>query len=123
MKRLAPITLIALVALALATTAQAETAPSFTIGGTRLIAGRTHNFDARQLPGAENDLELEFAELGVKIDCTGLGSIEGVLLGSNPGNPGKGNEITTFSGCKLTAGNGFPSCSLRGPRMVRRRKR
>jgi len=95
-----------------ASAAQAETAPSFTIGGARLEAGKTHNFDARQLPGAENNFELETPELGNKIACTGLGTIEGVLLGSSAGNPGKDNEITTFSGCKLTAGNGAPNCEL-----------
>jgi hypothetical protein len=116
MKRLRLIGVLLLVACSLgavlSSSAQAESAPSFTIGGTRLIAGRTHNADARQLPGAANDFELAAPELGVTLRCTGLGTVEGVLLGSNPGNPGKSNEIAVFSGCKLEAGNGAPECQL-----------
>jgi len=89
-----------------ASSAQAETAPSFTISGTRLIAGRTHNFDSRG-----KGFELTNA-LGVKIRCATQSTEQGVLLGSNPGNPGKDNEIVVFAGCLLEAGNGFPNCEL-----------
>jgi len=109
--RLIGVALLALFAFGgAASAAQAETAPSFTIGGTRLIAGRTHNFDARQF-GAHNFI-LSVPGLSLKVECTGLSTEEGVLLGSNPGKPGRDNEIVVFSGCKLKEGNGAPNCEL-----------
>jgi len=112
--RLIGVALLAVFALwvVAASAAQAETAPSFTISGTRLISGKTHNFDARKF-GA-TPFELKTPELGVRISCTGLSTEQGVLLGSNPGNPGKDNEIAVFSGCKLAEGNGSPNCELAG---------
>jgi len=88
----------------MASVAQAEPAPSFTVGGTRLIAGKTHNIDVKQF-GTKNFV-LATPALGVKIECTGLSAKEGVLLGSNPESPGRDDEVLVFSGCKLTEGNG-----------------
>jgi hypothetical protein len=107
--RLIGVALLAVFALsaAIASTAQAETAPSFTVGGTRLIAGKTHNIDVK----ATKEFALTNAS-GLEIKCTGLSTEQGVLLGSNPGNPGRDNEILVFSGCKLEKGNGAPECHL-----------
>jgi hypothetical protein len=80
--------------------------PSWSIGGTRLVAGKTHNIDAR----AVKAFVLKNAAGTVKIECSGLTAKGAVLLGSKPGNPGKDDEITIFSGCKLE-GNGA-SCHL-----------
>jgi hypothetical protein len=86
--------------------AHAEEAPYFTIGGTRLIAGRTHNADAKLF----RNVILSDASGSSKITCTGLGSIGGVINGSNAGTGGSTHEITVFTGCKLT-GNGS-ACHL-----------
>jgi hypothetical protein len=86
----------------------AETAPYFTIGGTRLVAGKTHNLDAR----AVEPFTLTNALGTTVITCKALGTEEGVLLGSNFGEPGKDNEITVFSQCKLEKGIGAPECEL-----------
>jgi hypothetical protein len=95
----------------IASAAQAEPAPSFTVGGTRLIAGKTHNIDVKQF-GTKNFV-LATPALGVKIECTGLSAKEGVLLGSNPESPGRNDEVLVFSGCKLTEGNGVAAgCHL-----------
>jgi len=91
-----------------ASAAQAEIAPSFTIGGTRLVAGRTHNFDAKAVATfiLTNPLGT------VKVECTNLGTEEGVLLGSNAENPGKDNEIVVFSGFVNPKGSNGPECHL-----------
>jgi hypothetical protein len=108
--RLIGVALLAVFALGavVASAAQAEIAPSFTIGGTRLVAGRTHNFDAR----AVKTFILTNPLGTVKIECTSLGTEEGVLLGSNAENPGKDNEIVVFSGCVNPAGSNGEECHL-----------
>jgi hypothetical protein len=101
-----------------ASLAQAETAPYFTIGGTRLIAGKTHNFDARvyKIGNVLHNFTLINAAQGIGITCDGLGTEEGVLLGSNAENPGKDNEIAVFSECRLEVGNGVEEgCELESP--------
>jgi len=104
--RLIGVTLLAVSALGavMASAAQAEPAPSFTVGGTRLIAGKTHNIDVKQF-GTHNFI-LGTPTLGLKIECKGLSTEKGVLLGSNPESPGRDDEILVFSGCKLVEGNG-----------------
>jgi hypothetical protein len=106
--RLIGVALLAVFGLSIvvASAAQAETAPFFSIGGARLAAGKTHNFDARAIA------PFVLTSKAATIECTGLGTKEGVLLGSNFGEPGKDNEIIIFSGCKLANGNGFPNCHL-----------
>ena len=102
---------LAMLALsAITSVAHAETAPYFTIGGTRLIAGKTHNADSRVYK--ENSFTFINAGQGVKITCKALGTEKAVLLGSNFGSPGKDNEITVFSQCELVSGNGAPECEL-----------
>jgi hypothetical protein len=88
--------------------AQGEIAPSFTIGGTRLVAGRTHNGDAR----AVKTFILTNPLGTVKLECTSLGTEEGVSLGSNAENPGKGDGIEVFSGCVNPAGSNGENCHL-----------
>jgi len=92
-----------------ASAAQAVTAPYFTIGGTRLIAGQTHNFDAK----AFNAEGFTLTSGVIKITCTNLSIREGVLLGSNAGQPGKDDEIAVFSNCTV-AGNGT-GCTVAEP--------
>jgi hypothetical protein len=116
MKRFRTIGLALLAVFALsavaASAAQAVTAPFFTIGGTRLVAGKTHNFDSRALPGGEG-FTLSTPTLGIKITCTSLNVLKGVLLGSNAGLPGKDDEIAQFTGCTVTgAGTG---CTVKEP--------
>jgi len=108
--RLIGIALLAVFALGtvVASAAQAEIAPSFTIGGTRLVAGKTHNFDAK----AFAPFVLTNALGNPKIECTHLGTENGVLLGSNAENPGKDNEIVVFSGCVNPAGSNGEECHL-----------
>ena len=90
-----------LVAVVASASQAAETAPYFTIGGTRLVAGKTHNIDARVQPGAGHEFTLTNALGSAKITCKALGTEKGVLLGSNAGEPGKDNEITVFSQCAV----------------------
>jgi hypothetical protein len=106
--RLIGVALLAVFALGavVASGAQAETAPSFTIQGARLAAGRTHNFDAR----ATANFILTGAGGATTITCTKLGTVGGVLLGSNAGTQGSANQVTVFSGCTLV-GNGT-ACHL-----------
>jgi len=102
--RLIGAVLVAVFALGaiIASAAQAETAPSFTVGGTRLIAGKTHNIDIK----ATKPFVLSNPTLGLKIECKGVSTEKGVLLGSNPESPGRDDEILVFSGCTLVEGNG-----------------
>jgi hypothetical protein len=94
---------------------QAASAPYFSVGGTRLVAGRTHNFDARVYGGHSYTLTNTIGSS--RIVCKALGTEKAVLLGSNEGNPGKGSEVIVYSGC-FVEGNG-PKCELaqtaRGP--------
>jgi len=82
--------------------AQAEEAPFFSIGGTRLASGKTHNITAH---GIKNFI-LTTPSQGTNITCTNLAVEKGVLLGSNAGTQGKADQVSAFSGCKLEAGNG-----------------
>jgi hypothetical protein len=101
--RLTGVVLLAVFALAavVASSAQAETAPFFNIKGARLEAGKTHNFDAR----AAASFVMTDASGSSKVTCTGLGTRNGVLLGSAAGTHGSASAVDVFSGCKLE-GNG-----------------
>jgi hypothetical protein len=106
--RLIGVALLAVFALGavVASGAQAEPAPFFSIGGAKLAAGRTHNIDAR----ATEEFVLKSASGSDIIKCAGLGTVGGVLLGSAEGTQGSANQVTVFSGCHLT-GNGA-ACHL-----------
>jgi len=82
--------------------AQAQEAPFFSIGGTRLVAGKTHNIAAHAI----KKFELKTPSQGTNITCENLTVEKGVLLGSNAGTEGKADQVSKFSGCKLAEGNG-----------------
>jgi hypothetical protein len=88
--------------------AQAESAPFFSIGGVRLAAGKTHNFEAHAI----KPFELITPANTSNITCTALHVEQGVLLGSEPGTQGKNDQVSKFEGCKLIEGNGAPTCHL-----------
>jgi len=88
--------------------AQAEEAPFFSINGTRLAAGKTHNIAAHGI----KPFELITAANASNITCTKLTVEKGVLLGSEAGTQGKADQVSKFEGCELRAGNGFPNCHL-----------
>jgi len=102
--RLIGVALLAVFALGAiaASGAQAEEAPFFSIGGTRLASGKTHNIAAHGI----KPFELTVAALGDNITCEKLTVEKGVLLGSNAGTQGKADQTSKFSGCKLAEGNG-----------------
>jgi hypothetical protein len=102
------VAVLALGALVASSAQAISPAPFFTVGGTRLVAGKTHNIAAHSI----ENFVLTTAEEGSKIECTGLTAEKGVLLGSNEGNPGRDNEITKFSGCVIAEGLGSPNCEL-----------
>jgi hypothetical protein len=99
-----------------ATAARAETAPSFVIGGTRLTAGKTHNFAAKAYKGTS--ITLTNASASFKITCKALALENAVLLGSSEGSPGSAGEIAIFSECALESGNGAPECKLASEALV-----
>jgi len=82
--------------------AQAESAPFFSIGGARLAAGKTHNIAAHGI----RSFELKTPSQGTNILCTNLTVEKGVLLGSEAGTQGKADQTSKFSGCTLREGNG-----------------
>ncbi len=109
--RLTAVTLLAGLALAATITASAQAispAPFFTIGGTRLAAGKTHAF-ATHIVRA---FVLNTPEQGTKIECIKLAVENGALEGSSEGTPGKAHGIAHFTGCSLVEGNGAPNCKL-----------
>jgi hypothetical protein len=88
--------------------AHAEEAPSFSIGGTRLVSGKTHNGDARAIrPFVDTNALGSFT-----IECSEVGTEEGVALGSNPDSAPKSLGIAVFSGCKNAAGSNGAKCHL-----------
>jgi len=102
--RLIGVAVLAVMALGavVASGAQAESAPFFTVGGARLAAGKTHNIEAHGIA----NFELNTPALGSKIRCTALAVEKGVLLGSEPGTHGESSQTSAFSGCTLVEGNG-----------------
>ncbi len=110
--RLIGVALLAVFALSavVATVAQAEEAPFWTVGGSRLKAGQTHNITAKAFSA---NLKLSTPEAGIEVTCNKVKLNQGVLLGSEPGEPGKNDEIAEFTECKVT-GNGT-ACTLPNP--------
>jgi hypothetical protein len=87
------------VGLVIASAAQAESAPSFSIAGTRLVAGKTHNIAVRATAN------FMLVTTNAEIECTEIGTEKAVLLGSDAGEPGRDSEVVKLEGCAL-AGNG-----------------
>jgi len=102
--RLIGVAVLAVMALGavVASGAQAESAPFFSIGGVRLAAGKTHNIEAHGIA----PFVLTTASAGDNITCTALNVEKGVILGSEPGTQGQASQTSKFSGCKLETGNG-----------------
>jgi hypothetical protein len=87
---------------------QEKAGPHWNVGGTRLVAGKTHNFAAR----AAKPFVLKNALGTDKVECSGLSTQEGVLLGTNPVNPGKSSVVLVYSGCVNAAGSNGSACHL-----------
>lgn len=91
-----------------ASTAQALTAPFWSIGGTRLVAGKTHNITGK----VYRSFTLSVPADGVVLSCSKETVERGVLTGSEVGQPGSGTGVLALSGCVLEAGNGAPECKV-----------
>jgi hypothetical protein len=111
MRRLAVIFAVAALALCaiMAPAARAVTAPYFSIGGSRLVAGKTHNIYAK----AYLPVTLYVRVFLATVECPGLRLRNGVLLGSNAGQPGTASEVAVLSQCDV-AGLG-PGCVVDSP--------
>jgi hypothetical protein len=90
-----------------ATAAQAEEAPFFSVKGTRLKSGETRTFTAKAIQ------HFEFEGAGITVSCADLKLKEEVLLGSEPGEPGTGQGFGELSVCEVT-GNG-EGCTIEEP--------
>jgi len=109
--RLIGVALLAVFALGavVASAAQAEEGPSFTVSGARLAAGKTHNI----LGKAVKPFVLTNTLGTAKVECAALTTEKGVILGSNAGaGPGTDNEITIFSECVNPKGSNGANCHL-----------
>lgn len=91
-----------------------EEAPFWSIGGTRLAEGKTHYITAKvsNKEGGETG-KFVLTALGVSITCTKLTLTQGVLLGSNAGNPGTNDETIVFTGCTQTGNGVEPNCVVK----------
>jgi hypothetical protein len=107
--RMIGVALLAVFALGAVVASAAQAEGYWTIQGSRLAAGKTHNFTAK----AVTNFALVTAEAGATITCTAFKLKEGVLLGSNPGAAGTSNEVVVFEKCSLVEGNGAPACKLK----------
>ncbi len=98
-----------------AAAAQAEEAPFWSIAGTRLAAGQTHYITAKtyNVTGNTEGFTLT-SETGQVVHCSTIKLKEGVLLGSNIGNPGTNDEVIEFSGGCSVLNNGT-SCKPKEP--------
>jgi hypothetical protein len=100
-----------------AAAAQAEEAPFWTVPAKegssetkRLAANETRFITAKTY----NKTTLESPSLEVTVTCPTVELKEGVLLGSNAGEPGKNDEIVEFKGGCTQTGNGT-SCKVTEP--------
>jgi len=98
----------AVVGAVVASVAQATSAPYWSINGTRLAAGQTHNVIGK----AVTAVVLDTPVLGIEISCRSIKAKRFVLLGSSANNPGKDDVIYLYDGCTLLKGNGSPECKL-----------
>ncbi len=114
--------LIAISALgaALASTAQAEEAPFWSVPGSRFVvrlAGGKTRFIAGKInkegEAKAQNFVLSASAGAIKLTCTALKLNEGVLLGSNAGEPGTNGEVIELSKCKIE-GNGT-KCAVTEP--------
>lgn len=99
-----------------ATAAQAEEAPFWSRGGSgaRLKAGETRDISAK-IFSANFTLK---SSAGPEIICHAIKLKEGVLLGSNAGEPGTNDEVVEFSsGCEVKSDG---TCSIEEPIVTER---
>ncbi len=102
-----------------AAAAQAEEAPFWSIGGTRLEEGKTHYVTAKvyNVTGQPAGFLLK-ATTGQTVLCPFIRLKEGVLLGSKAGNPGTKDEVIEFfgeTGNPCTVENNGTGCKVKGP--------
>ena len=77
-----------------ATAAQAEEAPYWSIEGTRLAAGKTAELTVKAVTNQV------LTAAGITVTCKRLAVEKGaVLLGSEPGEPGKNDETLHYTKC------------------------
>ncbi len=81
-----------------AAAAQAEEAPFWSIGGTRLEEGKTHYITAKVYNVAPAKGFTLKATTGQTVICPFIRLKEGVLLGSKAGNAGTNDEVIEFFG-------------------------
>jgi hypothetical protein len=93
----------------IASAAQAEEAPYWSVNGSRLKKGETRNISASVTSGSKFVL----SGGGIAITCTALKLTTGVLLGSEAGEPGTNDEVFKFEKCTVT-GNGSPCLVANG---------
>jgi hypothetical protein len=91
-----------------ASTALATSAPYWSVNGTRLAAGQTHNITGK----AVGRFLLTVPADGIQLSCKKDEGEKGVITGSTESNPGRGTGVLQLSGCVLEAGNGFPECKV-----------
>jgi hypothetical protein len=110
--KLTGVVLLAVFALSaiVATAAQAEEAPYWSIEGTRLAAGKTAEITAKQVGNQTLTAGTDV------VTCAAFKLKPGaVILGSNAGEPGKSDETIEYSGCTVT-GNGT-GCKVVGEKV------
>jgi hypothetical protein len=97
-----------------AAAAQAEEAPFWSREGTRLIKGETHYITAKKY---SKEFTLRAGE--VTVTCENARLKEGVLLGSNAGEPGTNDEVIEFfENCKVSGkfgGKTIEKCKVKEP--------
>jgi hypothetical protein len=104
--RLIGLTLLAALALGalLASAAQAEEAPYWTVKGTRLGAGGTHFIVEKE------SAAFVLSGGGVTITCTEMSASPGLILGSNAGESGTNEETLAFKECKVEGNDKTTEC-------------
>jgi Trypsin len=90
---------------------EAKAGPFWSIGGTRLKVGQTHNITAKAFSAS---FRLSTPAAGVEIACEKVTVKDGVLLGSESGTEGKNSEVAELSGSCAVTGNGT-SCKVTEP--------
>jgi hypothetical protein len=93
-----------------ASSAQASSAPFWSVKGKRLGANETQNFGGRVLHGT-SEIVLKTPEAGITVGCKRVETEAGVLLGSAEGEPGRASMVIRASECSLKEGNGT-GCKL-----------
>ncbi len=108
--RIIGITLLAVLALSAAAASATQAAPFWTVRGTRLAAGQTHNITGKVFSAS---FTLSVPEAGITLFCASEKGEKGVLIGSNKGQPGTGSGTLVLSECTV-AGNG-KECKVEEP--------